>query len=126
VTHLLRAGTPEPIVKKLMGWNPDSNMLARYSHLVDQDVDNALLEAHGKEPVKPVEIGGLVAADGDLQPVRPVMTFVPIPTTTVGEAGDLAARLEDVLGNLGTYERDIAELKQKIARLETQNLGSQS
>lgn len=71
-THLLRIGVPEAQVKKLLGWKPNSPMLARYSHLVDADSYAALLRAHGLEPPEPPKHGALVAAEGELRPVVPM------------------------------------------------------
>ena len=72
-THLLRIGVPEAQVKKLLGWKPNSPMLARYAHLVDRDAYAALLRAHGLEPPEPPKHGALVAAEGELRPVVPMV-----------------------------------------------------
>lgn len=71
-THLLRIGVPEAQVKKLLGWKPNSPMLARYAHLVDRDAYAALLRAHGLEPPEPPKHGALVPAEGELRPVLPM------------------------------------------------------
>lgn len=36
-------------LKKMFGWSDDSRMVARYTHIIDEDVDNAVREAHGLE-----------------------------------------------------------------------------
>ncbi len=74
-THLLRIGVPEAQVKKLLGWRPNSPMLGRYSHLVDRDAYAALLRAHGLEPPKPETHESLIAADAELKPVLPIVSF---------------------------------------------------
>ena len=48
VTHLLvNKQINESQAKVYFGWTPDSGMLSEYSHLVIQDVNDALLEMHG-------------------------------------------------------------------------------
>lgn len=37
-TYFIRNGMPEQILKKLMGWTPDSDMMNTYSHLCPEDV----------------------------------------------------------------------------------------
>ena len=37
------------LTNKKHGWSPNSNMSARYSHLIDNDVDEAILKHHGIE-----------------------------------------------------------------------------
>lgn len=46
-THLLRLSMPEAKVKKFMGWSPNSKQLGRYSHLVEEDVDEDLSRIYG-------------------------------------------------------------------------------
>ncbi|TET91571.1 MAG: hypothetical protein E3J35_02360 [Methanomassiliicoccales archaeon] len=64
-THLLRSGWSPEIVCKYMGWAPGSPMVGRYSHLADQDVDNAVYEMHNKTPPKPREIETIMKAVTD-------------------------------------------------------------
>src|SRR5712691_155538 len=71
-THLLRIGVPEAQVKKLLGWKPNSPMLARYSHLVDRDAYAALLRASGLEPPEVPKEGVLIAAEAEMSPVVPM------------------------------------------------------
>jgi len=47
VTILLKDRVPGKIIHKQFGWAPDSQMLSRYTHLADKDVDNALAERLG-------------------------------------------------------------------------------
>jgi integrase/recombinase XerD len=48
VTHLLiNKQINETQAKVYFGWTPSSKMLAEYSHLVSDDVNNAILEIHG-------------------------------------------------------------------------------
>ena len=72
-THLLRIAVPESMVKKLLGWKPNSPMIARYSHLVDRDAYEALLRAHGLEPPEVPTEGALIAAEDDMRPVVPMV-----------------------------------------------------
>lgn len=44
---MLRRGYQDQITKKKLGWKEDSKMLARYSHVIDDDVINATLEKAG-------------------------------------------------------------------------------
>jgi len=46
-TILVEQGWPEPLIKKYMGWTPDSNMLGTYSHLVSKSANDYMLKAHG-------------------------------------------------------------------------------
>ncbi len=39
---LLREGVPEHVIRKFMGWKANSPMVARYAHLVNEDVEAAL------------------------------------------------------------------------------------
>jgi len=46
-THLLRLGMHESKVKKYMGWSMNSKQLARYVHLVQEDIDEELSRMYG-------------------------------------------------------------------------------
>ena len=46
-THLLRLGMHEAKVKKFMGWSLNSKQLARYAHLVQEDIDEELSRMYG-------------------------------------------------------------------------------
>jgi site-specific recombinase XerD len=70
-THLLRSGMNDSTVKKLLGWSPNSKMLARYEHLVNEDVERAL--GLSGEVGKPVEI---------LIPQREVPAMIDLPFRT--------------------------------------------
>jgi site-specific recombinase XerD len=72
-THLLRLGVPETQVKRLLGWTANSTMLSRYSHLTADDAYHALLRAHGIETPKTEEFTRLMAAEGELRPVVPLI-----------------------------------------------------
>lgn len=74
-THLLRIGVAQLQVANLLGWK-STRMLERYSHLVDRDAYAALLRAHGLEPPEPATHETLLAAEGELRPVVPI---VPAP-----------------------------------------------
>jgi len=72
ITHLLRAGLTDTQVKKAVGLSASSQELARYGHLVQRDVDNAILAMHGKAPLEAVKIGGLERPESlDLIPAMP-------------------------------------------------------
>jgi integrase/ribosomal protein L40E len=50
-TYLLAKGLMnESMAKSYFGWTPDSGMLGTYSHLVDQDANNAILRENNLEP----------------------------------------------------------------------------
>jgi len=52
---MLRRGYQEQIIKKKLGWTGDSRMLARYCHVVDDDVINASLAMAGTDiPRQPI------------------------------------------------------------------------
>jgi integrase/recombinase XerD len=107
-THLLRLGMPESQVRKLLGWAANSNIIARYSHLVDRDAYVALLKAQGLEPPEQEEVAELIAPEGLLQPLVPL---VPAPGKTpelkaaevVGDVEELKAQVNlliSVMANL--------------------------
>jgi site-specific recombinase XerD len=47
VTNLLRQGVPESVIKLTIWGDIGSDMLRRYAHLVQADIDAAMLELHG-------------------------------------------------------------------------------
>jgi len=96
-THLMRLGVPEAQIEKLLGWSPGSGMLARrYGHLVNEDAYRALLRANGLEPPASEDLGRLAAAEGELQPVVPMLPAA-VPA---GRAGPLpGTELENLLGD---------------------------
>ncbi|MCZ7393042.1 MAG: tyrosine-type recombinase/integrase [Candidatus Methanoperedens sp.] len=52
-TDMLLRGYQDPIVKKKHGWTADSRMIARYQHIVDDDVINAEAEKkNGADTIK--------------------------------------------------------------------------
>lgn len=53
---MLQRGYQDQVTKKKLGWKDDSKMLARYSHIVDDDVINATLAKAGGSaiPQKPI------------------------------------------------------------------------
>ena len=48
---------PEQKLKVLAGWTPSSRMAAVYIHLAGKDLDEDILKAHGKAPMKPEKLG---------------------------------------------------------------------
>lgn len=54
-SQLLREGMPEQLVKKVMGWSPNSPMLNVYSHIVAGDVVDCLMRMNHKhqESIRP-------------------------------------------------------------------------
>ena len=97
-THMLRMHVPEAIIKKNLGWVPNSQMLARYSHLTDADVDDAILHMHGHESREPPNAGGLVKVVGDLPPLKTPIVF---------DGGPLEERLIEMEK---TFEKKLEEL----------------
>lgn len=47
-TQLVRDGVQEAIIRKKLGWSPNSSMISKYQHNTDEDVINATLEVNGK------------------------------------------------------------------------------
>ena len=43
---------PESLLKKRHGWSANSKMSARYSHVSNEDANNAYLKAHGIQPIE--------------------------------------------------------------------------
>ncbi|MFZ3060886.1 MAG: tyrosine-type recombinase/integrase [Candidatus Methanoperedens sp.] len=50
-TDMLTRQYSELIIRKQLGWSPDSHMISRYIHLVDQDVIDARFEKNGLNTV---------------------------------------------------------------------------
>jgi len=69
-TNLLRAGVPEATVRKMLGWTADSMVLGRYTHLVDEDTDNATLAMNGFE-AKRVVVEPIVVPTSEVSPMPP-------------------------------------------------------
>lgn len=117
-THFLRLGVPEAQVRKLLGWAANSNIIARYSHLVDRDAYLALLKAQGLEPPEKEELVELIKPEGLLQPIVPL---VPAPGKTpelkaaevVGDVEHLRQEV-DLLGKLLTTLASHPALKDTI------------
>lgn len=84
-TDLLRRGVSDSMVKKLLGWSPNSNIISNYSHLVDRDAKAALMKAHGLEPLEEPEPVELVHPKAET--MEAAMPLVP----HVGEAASLAS-----------------------------------
>ncbi len=69
---MLKRGYQDMITKKKLGWKDDSKMLAKYSHVVDEDVINATSAMAGKDvPREPItnlkQAESLKIADASLQ-----------------------------------------------------------
>jgi len=47
ITHLLRKGVPEPVIKKMMWGSLNTGMLQTYGHLVDRDIDREIANLYG-------------------------------------------------------------------------------
>lgn len=54
-TQLVRDGVQESLIRKKLGWSPNSTMISRYQHNTDEDVINATLETQGKSKKKHFE-----------------------------------------------------------------------
>ncbi len=50
-SRLLKAGMPDQLIKKMMGWRPESKMLNVYSHMEAQDVAAFLKRHHASQSV---------------------------------------------------------------------------
>jgi len=58
ITHLIRQGAPESVVKAVCWGSQDSRMLKTYLHLTGSDIDNEMLKLYGIEvPKKKTERG---------------------------------------------------------------------
>lgn len=51
-TDMILRGYNETIIRKKLGWTGDSRMIARYQHIVDDDVINATAEKAGKDIIR--------------------------------------------------------------------------
>lgn len=71
-TDMVIRGYNDSIVRKKLGWSPDSKVISRYQHLTDNDVINATLEKAGTErPKQPItnlkQAESLKIADASMQ-----------------------------------------------------------
>jgi hypothetical protein len=132
-THLLRIGVSEIMVKRLLGWKPNSPMLSmQYQHLVDTDAYAELLRRHGMEPPAPVEAGGLMQPEGELRPVMPMVaarleTWQELTVEAQAElvARSLAKHLQSQPGPAWSADAQrITELEQRIKDLEAKLKGA--
>ncbi len=71
-TFLLANGCTEAQVKALLGWDPGSTMLSRYSHLASKDAYRGLLKSMGMKPEK-IDIERLNVEGDRLKPVVPMV-----------------------------------------------------
>ena len=55
VTINARKGMSEPLLKKYFGWDADSRMLSRYSHLASEDANEAILKMYGVKNEKKID-----------------------------------------------------------------------
>lgn len=53
-TDMVKRGYQETIIRKKLGWTPNSPMIARYQHITDEDVFNATLEKSGLDVPKQI------------------------------------------------------------------------
>jgi len=51
-TILMTKKFPTVQLNKLLGWSKDSNMPTRYTHLIDKDVEDAVLDFYGIKPIR--------------------------------------------------------------------------
>lgn len=71
-TDMVLRGYQESVIRKKLGWTGDSKMIARYQHIVDEDVINATAEKAGSDiPRQPManlkQAESLKIADASLQ-----------------------------------------------------------
>lgn len=71
-TDMVLRGYNDSIIRKKLGWSPDSRVISRYQHLTDNDVIDATLEKAGTEiPRQPIanmkQAEALKIADASLQ-----------------------------------------------------------
>ena len=55
-TQLVKEGYPEHLIRKFMGWSPNSNMVNNYTHLNTRDLQDFIARKHGFDiaPVEPL------------------------------------------------------------------------
>lgn len=92
-TDMILRGYNETIIRKKLGWTGDSRMIARYQHIVDDDVINATAEKAGKDIPKQ-------------------------PITNMKQAESL--KIADASMQLSKLSEENESMKQKIAELEEQ------
>jgi len=90
-TQLVSDGVQEAIIRKKLGWSPNSTMISKYQHIGDNAVIDATLETHGKirKIKEPVEI---------VQPAK--------------------LTIQDAAGRMFEMERENQELKARMAKNE--------
>ncbi len=73
-TFLLANGMSEPRVKALLGQDPGSTMLSRYSHIASKDAHKSVLELNGLQAEK-VGVERLHFGDDRLKPAVPTVAL---------------------------------------------------
>src|SRR6266581_460442 len=105
-TMLLREGVPEPMIKKMLGWMPNSPMLGRYAHLVAQDVEAAL----GLSAKVEGEKAELLVPKREV-PAMPAAPF-PLNPAVNAKVEELEQRLQD----MQRQQKELANILLKQAR----------
>jgi len=103
---MLKRGYQDQITKKKLGWTGDSKMLARYSHVVDDDVINATLDKSGMDIPK--------------QPIQNINQAEPLKITDASMIiNKLASDNEEMQEKLKQYELDRDKTNKEMdAKLE--------
>lgn len=97
-TQLVRDGVQEAIIRKKLGWSPNSTMISKYQHNTDEDVINATLEANGKvrKHNVPVEI---------VQPEKTTMT------DAYGQFFKIQEENSELKAQMATTQKEMESLK---------------
>lgn len=97
--QLVKNGTSNLIICKELGWSQTSPMLARYTHISDDDVINSKLQKAGIVPSKEITKTEIKQPE----PLNIITTSKKI-TTLEGENKELKARLESIESMLSNIE----------------------
>ncbi len=98
-SYMLRLGMNESSVKRLMGWAPRSQQIARYTHIASEDAYRSLLEAEGVKVPPREEIERVSVESEEFLPVVPVIPSGTAPerigAKDAAELERIATLLED-------------------------------
>ncbi|MGC9435894.1 MAG: tyrosine-type recombinase/integrase [Methanomicrobiales archaeon] len=115
ITHLLRKGVPEPVIKKLMWGHINTGMLQTYGHLVDRDIDDAIRQLYGV-------VTGDREVDDALEP-RQCMRCYAVWGPTLQHCGTCGAPLTQEAGAIEQgMHRDISADPRSLQQLTEERL----
>jgi hypothetical protein len=108
-TFLLIAGYKPSIIKRMLGWKPNSPLLdSTYGHLTDRDTRKEILEKHGMEMPEAPKDEGLLQPEGEMRPLPAMTRPIPHPDGEVSQP---------FRGATSSLDVKIADIERKVSLL---------